>query len=84
MGFRYISVILISIIFCGIAVLFSPAASVVFHPFGYRHSVKEDPSWYWVLFIALSCPIHVSIFFKILTDLKDFRLMVNDYTISDS
>ena len=54
-----ISVILI--LTCGIAVSFSPAVCV---SFGYRRSVKEVPSWYWVLFIALSCPIHVSIYLK--------------------
>ena len=54
-----ISVILI--LTCGIAVSFSPAVCV---SFGYRRSVKEVPSWYWVLFIALSCPVHVSIYLK--------------------
>ena len=50
-----ISVILI--LTCDIAVSFSPAVCV---SLGYRCSVKEDRSWYWVLFIALSCPIHVN------------------------
>ena len=59
LGFFSCGISVILILTCGIAVSFSPAVCV---SFGYRRSVKEVPSWYWVLFIVLSCPMHVSIF----------------------